>query len=151
VLTQVPQTTTVTLTDAQIKALSSTAVTVVPAPGAGKILVLLATFLALDTTAGAYGNLSGATCKLYLNYLNAGGEQASQPADENSDLFLGVAAVSYAQLLPTGANNAWATIMNDLVDKAVEIGLDNAGAGALTGGNAANTMKVTVVFVILDA
>jgi hypothetical protein len=147
--TQVPQSVTVTLTDAQIKALPTSAVEVIPAPGAGKYIVVLNTFVALNTSAGAYGNLSGATCKLFLNY-SVAEDPITQPADENSDLFFGTAAVSYTPLATIGSNNAWSFIMNNLVNDAVELGLDNAGAGALTGGNAANTMTVTVVYIVID-
>ena len=39
----------------------------------------------------------------------------------------------------------------DLENAAVEIGLDNAGAGDLTGGHESNRMVVTVLYVELPA
>lgn len=146
----------VTLTDAEIKSLPSSAVEVIPAAGVGKILVVLLTFVELDARQGAYTNLSGATCKLSLNYANGTDNGVSQPVDENSTLFFSVAQIARAQLLPHGSNNAWATVATvgpdiDLENAAVEIGLDNAGAGDLTGGHESNRMVVTVLYVELPA
>ena len=148
---QFPVVATTTLTDAQIKTLPSSAVELLAAPGAGKAIVVLSAILVIDTMAGVYTNCDGTTCKLSLNYENDNEDPATQPADENSELFLSITpAVSSAQLLPAGAHQTYANVNNDIDNKGIAIGLDNGISGNLTGGNAANSLTVSVVYIVIN-
>lgn len=146
---------TVTLTDAQIKTLP-TRVAIIPAPGAGKVLLPLSTALYFDWTAN-YTNIAG-TAKLRLEYdsqtdASCRLDQATWSAvtgllssSEDTVAFLPALVEGEAG----GSNTGPWNLAADLVNQGLVIYLFNAGAGALTGGNAANTLKVTVLYTVVS-
>ena len=132
---------TVTLTDAQIKALPTTQVGIVAAPGAGKVLFPVQWLIVADTRAGAYTNLDAAISGPNLGW-------PSEPAQ----LF---SAAASAVILTTVANkiSAWENLadsggdnLGNLEDQPLVIGIGNGASGNLTGGNAANSLQVTVFY-----
>lgn len=64
--TDLLQSRTVTLTPTQIKNLHATPVLIIPAPGPGKVIVVLATFTKIIFNTTQYINLGGSTIELNL-------------------------------------------------------------------------------------
>lgn len=155
-----------TLTDAQIKALPTTAVTLIAAPGSGKRIRPLSVSYLFDTSAGAYTNINATYADVHLelgsDYAGYGPvkDTAASPALTQFTDVLGTAADRiYDQAIPpqkgnddggggfyvitTGFGNR-----NQQENAALKIVIDNNGSGNLTGGNAANTLKVIVYYAV---
>lgn len=129
------------LTDEQIKALPTTPVQILPAPGANKICWVIGSYAHFKSS-GAYANFG------LPSHLNVG---PASPADafcsQQADIILSVASNVNSPLLPAGPNG---TADADVVNKPITIYVDNGGAGVFTGGNAANALSVTVLYTIID-
>lgn len=162
-----------TLTNAQIKALPSTPITLAAAPGAGFRNKLIACTLKLDSAAGGYTNMNAVFSALVVS-ANGYWLSGAVPNDNTTttDLtyltgFLGTAHTKVLDLAPVGTDGidagstSGATEWNnvpfplvgmpapgDVDNKALTLEVDNNGSGDLTGGNAANTLKVTLYYAI---
>lgn len=162
---------TVTLTNAQIKALPTTPFTIVAAPGAGKILWPKNTLLLFNYTApytningvsGLYASITGLTGSTVVqndSSLNAvSGRGFYDPTTGITLLSEFLAPVVDVGMMLTypftdsrGAAN-WdgpltyvfgsATVAN----QPLQLQLNNSGSGDLTGGNAANTLMVVTEY-----
>jgi len=143
-----------TLTNAQIQALPTTAITIVPAV-AGKLIVPVMVILQLDATSAAYGNISaGAGNHLYCNCA------ARQTIAQRNDAFLNAALkrtcylpsrVALDAVPPTNAEQFHGASNDpDLEGTDLTLNCVNA-AGNFTLGNAANTLKVTTYYQLIDA
>jgi hypothetical protein len=151
---------TVELTDAQIKALPTTSIQVIAAPGVGKIAYPIHYMLICDTTAASYTNVHAdgdwflETDAGFFGTLSA--NKASESLAQLTDL-LGFGATGIASgVIQQGYNSAtYQTFIPvnlltvGLENKAVLIGAQNTG-GNYTGGDAANYMKVKVYYVEID-
>jgi len=162
----------VTLTDAQIKALPTTPVVVVPAPGAGKMILPATALLRVQfpsAPSGGYSGIDTDFAAIYLQY-QAGQQiaagvmnQNSQFTMQNLNTLLGVGGATddtWALIQVSTINNAAAAITafgspviadgGSPVDKAIVIAGNDNVASAWTGGDPANSLKVTVVYLVLD-
>ena len=147
---------TVTLTNAQIKALPTTKVEIVAAPGAGKQIVLLGGLLKVDTTAGAYTNVDGTNSIMTLIYNDGLAYyplSASMFFTELNDDAIRYSNL-YGALNPDGSDPTAFLVQqyyhdNYINNLPVAIGLANA-LGDLTGGDNLNSMKITMLYAILE-
>ncbi len=153
-------TATVTLTDAQIKALPTTPVPVVAALGAGFYILPVLAETQLDASAGAYTNIdAGAWGGFRINgwdltaYI-VNDATGSSPMSGVTDL-LGAASKNFATFLPLQAPdfNGWGPVAivrqapgSDINNQPLYVYFDNNGAGNFTGGNAANTWAIRVSY-----
>ncbi len=156
----------VALTNAQVKALPTTPITLIAAPGSGNRLRPLAVSYSFATGSGAYTNIDATYADLHLmlgtDYVGYG------PVDDASTIppltlvtsVLGTAATRiFDQGMPpqqgtpvAGSAGYVQTIAfynrNQQENAALMIAMDNNGTGNLTGGNAANTLTVTIYYAI---
>lgn len=155
------KTTVTTLTDAQIKALPTTPITLATAPGSNRGLVPIRIVLDMDASAGAYTNVD---TDGFLYVESSGGNLMSNYVANSVALsltyltdFLGttpaVAMLSVFEDTQAPAdgwgNLASAVPRANMTNASLQIEIDNDGSGDLTGGNAANSLVVTVVFLDL--
>lgn len=140
---------TITITDAQLKALPSTPISIVSAPGANKRLVVIKGLWRANTSAGAYTNINVTLSKLRLVYGNnvtVASEEVA--ADNGTDLatLLGTAAVQEVLL------HNWTETVQAVADtdnQAIQVSIDNNGSGNYTGGNSANTLAIAFGYYII--
>lgn len=133
---------TLTLTNAQIKALPTTPIEAIPAPGPGKQVVPWLAFCRLDS-GGAYTNFDMSTL-LALAY-----EESSNSilATSAPDLLLGSSVDYNLQLAPaSGTGDVDAVV----VDAPVMLKFANGSSGNLTGGNAANALTIQIYYGTID-
>lgn len=161
----------VQLTDAQIKALPTTPVELVPAPGDGLALVAWHLFVLSDTTAAAYTNVE---LQAYA-YLTGGGVNRSVALTVYSALH--AAAVSmeaWGQTLPLrintdilGGHDESGALVDRLLnlslqgnnwspDQPLSLGVfntpdDNTDSGNFTGGEPANTLSIRLWYSVVPA
>lgn len=154
-----------TLTNAQIKGLGSgTTVSVVGAPGAGKVIVPFSAFVTIDPTAGKYTGVN-ATATINLAYV--GGSDAStvvaesnpeQPGEGSVSALLGLnGEVTFASLgaraaVAAGGGQVLAATYDASEGENLALGLSgwNGGDGDFTGGHASNTGRVQVLYTVED-
>lgn len=128
---------TVTLTNAQVKALRATPITLVPAPGAGKVLRLVEATLVFHRVA-AYTESAD---NLGIKYVDGSGTQAS--ADIETTGFLDAAGDAVTFAVPHVAEPIL-TAAGELSN--APLVLHNTGDGEYGAGNASNTLKVIVTY-----
>lgn len=147
---------TVTLTDAQIKALPTTPVEVVPAPGEGKIAYPIAGFLSIDTTEGFYENAPvtfvvvswGDATWEALAHLET---NADVPFTQGGPVYLLMsqrAGISGSDLAATEISTSVEQIVN--APLSLYVFTEDDPAEDFTGGDPANTLKVTVWYAVVD-
>lgn len=125
----------VTITNAQALALRATPVTLVAAPGAGKLLVFHHAILVVNAAAGVYGETAA---NLAVRQTNTTGALVSDAIETTGwiDQVAIKATTARAKL------DALSVLLN------AALVLHNTGAGEWTGGNAANTLKVRCFYTI---
>lgn len=143
-----PLLTTLSLTDAQIKALPTAApLLFIPAPGAGKRTLVKFGQWRATTSSGAYANLH-ATAKLRLVYGNNIIEASYPVGPTPLAALLGTAGVKSVPMHYWEEGASDVTIVENV---AINISIDNFGNGDLTGGHASNILKVSAWHVTIDA
>lgn len=154
---------TVTLTDAQIKALPTTPITLIAAPPSGYRIKVLSASLVSSFAAGVYTNIDATYAACSLFYLGDFGQWPTQAIVDDVGYsgatrftaFFGnttrrvVDVTSFYDAASDGAAGLqWVLAYHEprasMLATALAIGMDNDGTGNLTGGNAANTLRVTV-------
>lgn len=147
---------TIPLTNAQIKSLPTTPFELLPAPGAGKVIKVISGVVVLDNMAGVYTDVSpDPGSGSYLSYDNG----ASATNNAGLAMFYNVAQ-SIQGVTPTAnitagglteAYNALSQIENKPIVFSVynDNGIDGTSID-FTGGHTDNTMKITVIYSIVD-
>jgi hypothetical protein len=144
---------TVSLTDAQIKALPTTPITIVSAPAAGYRNKLIGASLRLTSTSGAYTNIDTADAYIafFLDTVRVSSYIYNLTAGSVTKLtdFLGAAHIKVADMIPLvdQAVSAMGSVAT-LEAEALVLKVYNNAAGVLTGGNAANTLKATAYYAV---
>lgn len=152
---------TISLTDAQIKALPTTPVEAVPAPGAGKMLIPLSVVVHVDGVGGAYDNIdladgyialawNGAVDAVYLALTDGTLGQVFNLLGAATNCLVIVppnSEYSSVYLSTGGPHNT--RLISEVVNQGLDIYAFNS-LGNFTGGDAANSMKVTVLYTIID-
>jgi len=142
---------TVALTNAQITALPTTAVEIVAAPGINRQLCPVSAVFARNFTSGNYTNTTG-FCAGYL--LWHGDVQATTlaPASFFSTMGATPFIVSSASEVPDQAGDFTGFLngVNAPINKALEIGAATNDGLNFGGGNAANSMRVSVMYLVLN-
>lgn len=153
-----------TLTDAQIKALPSTGVTIVPAPGEEKQLVFLlaatvghyqAGYSGIDTIAHLAFRLGGVTYQGDVSASVVNDETLPGPIVGLTNYFAIESNTQVAFFPPRTTNlTGWGASVNligDQVNKPLSIYMtqDNGGSD-LGGGDAGNSLDIIVLYTVLD-
>lgn len=146
---------TVTLTDEQIKALPTTPIQLVAAPGAGKFILPISCVAVLNLQpAGQYTDADNASWTI----ITQAQDYVSAVANSNIALigigdivvfsfpFLNTGAGTFAGITHTAPEYSSADIENE----ALYIADVWNGVTNYTGGNASNTLKVTMYYVVVD-
>jgi hypothetical protein len=142
---------TVTLTNAQIKALPGTPIELVPAQGAGKAVDFVRAVAWLDVTAGGYTNVDPeATLKVGIAGIGSSvPDSVPDLLGANSDVYaLEFAPTVYVTDGVVSSNSYYSRSTVDNVP--IQLFGTNGSLGNLTGGNAANTLKVSVIYMVVD-
>lgn len=153
-----------TFTDAEIKALPTTPLTILAPPGEGYIWSIVQIDMVLNAAAGAYGGIDdGAYVELSHRSSDNLVDDASVGMTQLTDFF-GYAGINYgcmkghfsseadsAYAVFTGYGNTCKVIKDVDADdnQAVTIGIAG-NAADLTGGNAANTLKMRVLVMRIE-
>jgi hypothetical protein len=150
----------VTLTDAELKALHTTYKVWVAAPGAGKIIVPFAMILRTIMSAGRqYTNLDGTYPAIIgaTPFASTVGFNGMTLAAGVGTGLLGTSGVNPIKIVtgigpvPTAATYGWnGRIQSEIENQPCYLAMYNHTSGNLTGGNAANSFKATLYYVIMD-
>jgi hypothetical protein len=158
---------TVTLTDAQIKALPSAPITLVPALGTGIWAKPIALTLFANVTNATYTNINTTYSALSLSITDAVGswiavpvvnDNTTTPAMDRVTGFLGGSVHDSMMAMPVPYmdinGDQWLPNVQTIVsggsvaDLPVVLAMDNNGSGNLTGGHASNTLRVILYYAV---
>lgn len=128
---------TIELNDAQIKALPTTGIQIVAAPGVGKFIKIIGGVLRIVTTA-PYDNI---TADETISIRPGGGHVFTV----QNNVLTEADAISDFLSTETSTTNFTSSIENE----PLRIFAENTD-GNYTGGNAANTLTVTVIYAVCD-
>jgi hypothetical protein len=163
-----------TLTNAQIIALPTTPITIVAAQGTNKSIKPIGVSLYLKSGSGAYGTVNTTYADLslrangsyYINYPISVNDSTTTPVLSQLTAFLvnthetviNASPVPLSAIPVAGAGGyviqdsqtSGGILATDLRNKSLDLYMDNNGSGVLSGGNAANTLRVIVYWVRED-
>lgn len=163
---------TATLTDAQIKALPTTPIELIGAPGAGYRIKIISGSLRLNNLAGVYNNVNADyfAVQIHVPLVTwvVGGSWINDSTmtfalTQGTDVFHGGVGNRLTDLIAPGfsgldagaSSGAGEWVVNnglvgtvDYDGTAIQISIDNNGSGVLTGGNSANTLLVNLLYTI---
>lgn len=141
--------TSVTLTDAQIKALPDTDVDLVGAPGAGKLLQYKGAVWDISPSGGAYTNEDAFEIATKI-----GDYGVAAGYIESAQGYFGGDTRTFLDIPPnydSGGGFGIAGFADETsINQPIKLTASNAAAGSLTGGHADNYLDVTVFYSIID-
>jgi hypothetical protein len=151
---------TTTLTDANVKALPTTPIILVAAPGAGRLLIPTLTLLMLKTGASAYTNISldGVLVTQYHGSDNVSSALVNDSRvglTELTDFLTTTTGAMWPLTCPfqddRGAPADWGTLAyrlgtNANANLSLDLTISNAALGVLTGGNSGNSLVTVTTY-----
>ena len=144
----------VQLTDAQIKALPTAGVDVLPAPGAGYANIVLGAYVFLECSGGNYTNINVATGLELANDAAGNYDAVTNKTVAVDGLFAG--GSRFAVLPPTlwvAASYTTAPVytaqFSDWNNKPTQVWALNGGDGNFTGGHAGNTLSIRTWYAVV--
>lgn len=147
---------TVELTDAQIKALPSTKVLLVAAQGSNKAVIPVSCIAISNFTGGAYTHDAGASWQLTLQDGTTIGAPfvADTALDDATNIYInqiacidqGPGGGDFTGVLVTGS----AALVGSYNNKGIYLSDSFNGIDDYTVGNAANTLKVVLYYIVVD-
>lgn len=147
------QVATVTLTDAQIKALPTAEVQIVAAPGEGYAILPILSLLQGDFTEGAYTEIDSSYSMIYVCHAGYSGVFSTLVTMNGGfPTNGGLAYLPLATTLDLVQETETANVSSVAAaeNKALVIGADNGSLGNFLSGDAANTLKVTVLYAVVE-
>lgn len=144
-----------TLTDAQIKALPTTPVELVPAPGADKLLAISKIAVGrLNDSGGIYTNLDDTAASFFTVAFGEGYDDDASYNFLNLDSMIGndLSTFGSGSVLIWHSYNieSFQRVLPVVINKGLFCHVGNNGLGDFTGGHASNTLEVTVFYSIVD-
>lgn len=139
-----PLTATVTLTNAQILALPTTPVTVVPAPGVGKLIQPVSVSMVMRKSV-VYDDVNVAA-DIWLQYV---GGAIATAGPGTTDGHLVFDTDTDAQRVEQVVNTAAQGALEDYENVAIEVAAANDSVD-FTAGDLANSLTVSVIYHVLD-
>lgn len=151
-----------TLTDAQIKALPTTPITLIAAPASGFRIKVLSASFRFNVSGGAYTNINATYSAIALYYLGQFGfwltsgivDDSGASVNKLTTVMTGGAirvcdCGPYTDNFGSGWNIPPTTLTTDSEAKAVAIAADNNGSGDYTGGNASNSLRIDLIYQVI--
>lgn len=153
--TSLLQSATVILTDAEIKTLPTTPVTIVAAQGADKSVNIISAVIQLDNQAGAYTADANSSLQLFSGNIAITSPMKAANALNNTGLYTSFFQIPNLEFATSGAFsgatfNLLQTQEAQFNNQDIYIADFLVGVVDYTGGNAANTLKVTVYYTVVD-
>lgn len=158
---------TASLTDAQIKSLPTTPVELFPAPGDGKLIVPFVAVARMEWHAD-YGNInatSSISVDLTANVLGALAENTLSGVSallagggpDGTLVFFTIQQLAQTISTPVAPTNHFHSgkadsgfYDSDIVNKPMRILAENVGDGDFTGGDAANVLRITIFYAVIE-
>lgn len=146
---------TKTLTDAQVKALPTTAVTLLAAPGTGFALVPIhatvrlawaVDYTNIDAAARLFINVGSSEILARLDEAVLGAISNLLAGGEDANALMPAVGFAPASASPVPFNGSSGFFDGDIENRTLNISATNAAAGDFTGGDAANVLKVTLLY-----
>jgi len=128
------------LTNAEVKALPTTAIEIIPAPGAGKIIVPMDVFIHGKTSV-AYTNMD----EIISFGLIRGATGSQLFGVDQIDLLLGQSSNYNGTMIPREVYD----LDSDTINKALNLKVSN-DLGDLTGGDVTNKFMINVLYYVIN-
>lgn len=140
---------TVELDNAEILTLPTTPVQIVAAPGADKVIVPLFGLMRVNIV-GAYVGAGAAALRLMYGASGLASSLLAINLGSTGDLIGSFVSLARFDAEYDPEISSVIVSANDRVNKSLAVKDDWTGGSDYTGGNAANTMTVTVCYIVLD-
>lgn len=141
---------TVTLNNDQIKALPTTPIEIISSPGPSKMIAAKSLTISLNDTAGAYTNVDNTLDSYAALIYGATYEADATEAIQGLTNYIFTPQRGIVIIAGVGIKTTVQFSIAQTENMGIYLYFDNNSLGNITGGNAANTMKVIVSYEVID-